>query len=250
VAWAPRPCAIKNCTGGAPVPRVSESMRYALVFWLLGCAWVALACYWRGPGWIALWPGVSFALVGCAYGGLGPSVFGKRGDGRLPLGRLVLLLPYVLPAWTSWAAVRLVTSEPACSEASAGLWIGRRPVARELPPGVQLVVDLTCELWEPRSVRRAVEYVCEPTLDERFLPEERAAALIQRLAPMSGTIFIHCAQGHGRSATLAAALMVARGVAADLDDARRQIATVRPRIRIHPSQAVAASRALARIRHG
>lgn len=229
------------------MPLVSKSMRYALTFWLLGAAWLALALYWRGAGWIAVWPGVSFALVGCAYGGLGPSVFGKRCDGRLPVGRSILLLPYVLLAWASWAAVRRVTSEPACSEVAPGLWIGRRPVARELPPDVKLVVDLTCELWEPRSVRRAAEYLCVPALDERFLPDQRAAALICQLAPMPGTILIHCAQGHGRSATLAAAVMVARGVAADLDEARRQIAAVRPRIRIHPSQRAAACRALARM---
>ena len=222
-------------------------MRYALILWLLGCAWILLAFHWRGAGWIAAWPGVSFVLVGCGYGGLGAAVFGKRADGRLPLDRWLLLFPYVGLAWLSWAVVRLVTSEPACSEVAPGLWVSRRPVARVLPPDAELVVDLTCELWEPRSVRRHPGYVCEPTLDERFPPEDRAAELIRRLAPLRGTVVIHCAQGHGRSAALAAAVIVARAMASDIDDARRRIAAVRPRIRIHPNQREAAERALARL---
>lgn len=222
-------------------------MRYALAFWLMGCAWVILAFYWGSAGWIALWPGLSFALVGGAYGSSRVWIFGKSKDGRLPIGRLILLMPYVLLAWASWAVVRLVTSEPASSEVAPGLWVGRRPVARELPQGVRLVVDLTCELWEPRSVRNASAYVCEPTLDERFLPEDRAAELIRRVAGAPGPILIHCAQGHGRSATLAAAVMVARGVGSDLDDAQRRIAAARPRIRIHPSQRKAAGKALKRL---
>jgi protein-tyrosine phosphatase len=222
-------------------------MRYALIFWTLGVAWAILAFHWRGAGWIALWPGLSFALVGFAYGGVGVPVFGKSNDGRLSPDRLILLLPYVLLAWASWAVVRRVTSEPAASEVAPGLWVGRRPVARELPQGIQLVVDLTCELWEPRSVRNASGYLCEPTLDERFLPEDRAAELIRRLSAAPGPILLHCAQGHGRSATLAAAVMVARGIASDMDDAERRIAVVRPRIRIHPAQRAAACRALMHI---
>lgn len=220
-------------------------MPHALILWLLGCGWIALAFHWRGIGWIAAWPGASFILVGWAYGSLGPRVFGKRADGRMSPARVLPLLPYVALAWVSWAVVRLVTSEPACSQVAPGLWVSRRPVARELPPGVAIVVDLTCELWEPRSVRRAFPYTCEPMLDERFCPPDRAADLIRRLAPMAGPVVIHCAQGHGRSAALAAAVMVARGSAADLDDARRQVAAVRPRIRIRPFQLDAAQQALA-----
>lgn len=233
-----------------PVQRGGTHVRCALIFSLLGVGWIGLAFHWRGAGWIAAWPGVSFLVVGLAYGGLGPSVFGKRPNGRVSPGGLLLLLPYVLLAWASWAVVRLVSSEPACSEVAPGLWVGRRPIARELPADVKWIVDLTCELWEPRSVRGVSGYTCEPTLDEQFLPEERAANLIRQLASASGTILIHCAQGHGRSAALAAAVMVARGQATDLEDARSRIAAIRPGIRIHRFQRDAAEQTLSRMRTG
>ena len=219
-------------------------MRYAFIFWLMGLAWLAIAYRFRGYGWIAAWPGMSFALVGLAYGGIGPGIFGKQRNGKLSIWTFVLLLPYVILAWASWAIVRLISSEPACSEVAPGVWVGRRPVARELPSDVQTLVDLTCELWEPRSIRRLPAYVCEPTLDERFPRTDRATELIRRLALTPGSILLHCAQGHGRSAALAAAVMVARGLATDIDDACQKIKLVRPQVRVRSFQRVAAGNAL------
>ena len=219
-------------------------MRHALIFWVMGIAWIVLAVRFRALAWIAIWPGISFILVGCAYGSVGPALFGKQSNGRLAIVNFTLLLPYIVLAWATWAIARLVTSEPPCSEVSPGLWIGRRPLTRELPPDLAVVVDLTCELWEPGRIRRMPGYVCQPTLDESFPPPPRSAELIRRLASMRGTMLIHCAQGHGRSATLAAAVMVARGVASDFEDATRRVKLARPAIRNHPAQRKLAIEAL------
>src|SRR5947209_17823719 len=55
--------------------------------------------------------------------------------------------------------------EPCCPEVVPGIWVGRRAYARELPPDITLVVDLTAEFPEPRAVRAGRSYVCLPTLD-------------------------------------------------------------------------------------
>lgn len=219
-------------------------MRHALLFLLLGCGWLALACYWSGICWLLLWPAASYLTISAAYALLGAGVFGKHPDGTLSSAAFVLMLPYTVGSWLIWAVTRLISAEPACSQVAPGLWIGRRPVARELPPQTGLVVDLTCELWEPRDIRRRREYLCVPTLDQCLPLDHVLANLIRRIARDRGTVLIHCAQGHNRSAAIAAAVMVVRGLATDMEEAIRQIVAVRPRIHLRPGQFAAVSRVL------
>jgi len=49
-------------------------------------------------------------------------------------------------------------------------------------------------------------------------------------------MYIHCAQGRGRSAAVAAALLIRKGLAADVDEAERMLRAARPSIRISPAQ--------------
>lgn len=124
-----------------------------------------------------------------------------------------------------------------------GLWIGRRVSSRCLPPGTTLVVDLTSEFWEPWRVRHAPEggptarrYVCLPILDHGVPDGAAFRALVERVAKEKGTVFVHCAQGFGRSAVFAAAVMIRRGLARDLDDAVDQLKRVRPSVRLSAEQ--------------
>ena len=54
-----------------------------------------------------------------------------------------------------------------------------------------------------------------------------------------GPIFIHCAVGHGRSATIAAAFMVKENLASSADEALRVIKKIRPSVGLKPSQMAA-----------
>ena len=56
-----------------------------------------------------------------------------------------MLLPYLALTWFAWHLRRLVSRQPCCHEVAPGLWLGRRPLAREVPAGVVLLVDLTAE---------------------------------------------------------------------------------------------------------
>lgn len=207
-------------------------MQYGLIFTLLGASWLFLAAQTRGIGWLMLWPAVAFLAVGAAYLGVGVKVFGKRSDGSMSPVHLAILLPYVCLAWSVWRLLALLSNESPANEVAPGIWIGRRPRKCELPPGVKLVVDLTCELWESRGVRGACDYLSCPTLDAG-VPD------LEKLSGIRGTsdpILIQCAQGHGRSAWVAALLLMDRGIADNADVAIRRIAAARPRIRINAGQ--------------
>jgi hypothetical protein len=215
----------------------------------LGLALFACAYLLGGPAWVLAWPAWSVMVVGAGYLGLGARVFGKRAaDGRLSPLALALLLPYFAVAWTLWQLKSRFGSEPAWHEVAPGLWLGRRPLGpAELPAGARCVVDLTAEFprVSPLGAAEPARYVCLPTLDTSAPCDEALAALVEALREDEGPLFIHCAMGHGRSATVAAALLIARGLARDVDDAVARLRAVRPGVHLHGAQRAAVARLIA-----
>jgi protein-tyrosine phosphatase len=204
--------------------------KYVLVFALLGAYLTALGVGLGGFGWLLLWPGGSYLVLAAAYAGLGPGVCGKRPDGRLAWWAVALMLPYLLPNWLVWYLQRLPRRKAPCSEVLPGLWLGRRVYAKELPAGTSLVVDLTAEFPEPRGVVWGRSYVYVPTLDALAPPEDVLRELVRKVTGWQGTAYVHCALGHSRSALVAAAVLIARGLAADADHATAILRQVRPSV--------------------
>jgi protein-tyrosine phosphatase len=211
-------------------------MKYTLAFGILGVYLIVLAVYLGGPGWLLLWPGVSFLVLAAAYAGLGPRALGKRPDGRLAGWAVLLLLPYLLLTWAVWHLQRKVGREDCCNEVASGLWVGRRAFVKELPPGTSLVVDLTAEFPAPRGVRAGRTWLCVPTLDALAPDEQALRALVDQAAAWPGPVYIHCALGHGRSALAAAAVLIARGLAADARQAEAVVRRARPGVRLNKVQ--------------
>jgi protein-tyrosine phosphatase len=211
-------------------------MKYVVVFGLFAAYLLALAALLGGWAWLLAWPALSFALFAAAYAGLGAGVFAKRPTGALAWWSLLLMLPVVAVLWSLWHLKRLFDREPCCHEVAPGVWLGRRPLARELPPGVTLVVDLTAEMPPARGVRVGREYVALPTLDAYVPADAPFLALLDRLASHPGPIYLHCAAGHGRSATLAAALLLRRGLASDARQAEAMLRQARRRVGLTPAQ--------------
>lgn len=212
-------------------------MRLAAFFAFQSAGFTYLALSLEGVFLALLWPAATSVLLCAAYFGLGPAPFGKRPDGTMQPLLVAISLPYFAAIWSIWHVQRLL-GEPPFHEIAPGLLLGRRPLPGELPADVDLVVDLTCEFPEPAAVRTGRQYRCLPTLDG-FVPDgEALRALAIEVARFDGRIYIHCAQGHGRSATLAAAVLLERGLASSVDEAEAMMKRVRPGVRLHSVQRV------------
>lgn len=206
----------------------------------LGLVLLTIAFSWRGVMWVMAWPALAVIVIGFGYLGLGPSVFGKRPDGSLQPLRALALLPYHMVAflrmhWDAWRH-----HEDAWNEVAPGLYLGRRTMGA-LPNETRVVVDLTAELPAIHGVNASVQigalrYFVLPTLDATAPEEIAFVRLVQDLASHDGVIFIHCAAGHGRSATLAAAIVVARSLADDAKGAEAHLKRARPLVHLHREQ--------------
>lgn len=174
-----------------------------------------------------LWLGVSLALLLLAYAVMRPGLFGKRPDGTLPWWAWPTMGPVIVVLLALWHVARWLSWEPCCHEVAPGVWLGRRPLAEELPAGVTMVVDLIAELPAAPGVAAGREYVCLPVLDTTAPPLGELCQLLDRLEAHRGGVYIHCAQGRGRSALVAAALLMRRGIASSPREAVEILKRVR-----------------------
>lgn len=224
-------------------------MKYAAAFFALAAGWIAVALVHGGWWLLALWPAISFLVVAVGYAGAGPRVLGKRADGRVAPWAVALLLPFLLFTWAVWHATRLTSRHDCCNEVAPGVWVGWRAFPRELPPGTRLVIDLTAEFFGSAPPNAGRSYVCVPTLDGSAPPESVAAELLAKIgAAGDGPVFIHCAQGRGRSAAVAAAVLIARGLARDADEAQAVMARARPSVNLNAAQRAWVNRVAAAMR--
>jgi hypothetical protein len=210
--------------------------RFGLFQLTLGLALFAAAGALSGPAWVVAWPALSVGVVGLGYLGLGPGVFGKRADGSIALPNLVVLFPYHVVAWARlrWDALR--RREDPWNEVAPGVFLGRRLTdVAELPPGTTAVIDMTAEFrampgLEPRKYRTL------PTLDAAAPEYASFSSLARWAAAHDGPLYVHCAAGHGRSAALAAAVLVLRGHAEDGAAAEERLKRARPLVHLHRPQ--------------
>jgi protein-tyrosine phosphatase len=221
---------------------------YGSVFVALSLVCFAVAVRTGGVSLVLLWPSAAFGVVGVAYALLAPSVLGKRPDGTFPPWRRVLFFPFFLYTECAWHLYALFAREDAYNEVAPELWVGRWPGARALPERVDVVVDVTAELPAHKTLTGSKRYVCLPALDATVPDESAFCSLVEELASERGGVFVHCAFGHGRSAMVAAAVLIARGLAHDADSAERWMRRSRPRVGLTGLQRSHVERFAARVR--
>jgi protein-tyrosine phosphatase len=121
-----------------------------------------------------------------------------------------------------------------------GLYIGRLPFPFELDrvraAGVGAVLNLCWEFPRFSGTDRepGIETAHVPILDgsppsDRQFREAVEWAVRWRAEGLC--VLVHCAQGHGRTATVAAAILLRLGLAPDVEQALSMVRAVRPRAR-------------------
>ena len=133
-------------------------------------------------------------------------------------------------------SLRRLGREPPHQAVHPGWLLGGWPHRADLFDPWPAVIDLTCELPRRGPPDR---YLALPTWDATApsadaLDRGVAFALAERRA--GRPVLVHCAAGHGRSATLLAAALVAAGLHRDWREALAHLRRVRPGVRLSPSQ--------------
>jgi protein-tyrosine phosphatase len=218
-------------------------MKYGIIFLGLGTLLLAGLWLWESltARGIASYSALNFWVLGVAYLLRFPAIWMKRRDGVIHPVSFGLLLPLHLLNWISFLLATRVTSHPARHEVAPNLWLGRRPSAGEAKTiqtnGKWAVVDMTSEFQEVQELRTA-NYLCLPTLDHTApTPKqiENALSFIQ-VEIRQRPVLVHCALGHGRSATVAAAWMLRNGLAKSPEDADQKLRAIRAGVRLKAPQ--------------
>jgi len=210
-------------------------MKYGILFSFVAVLLATAAVIHRGWLLLLLWPAVSFGIVALGYLYFGPQVYGKSSRGLLSPINQLLLLPFLVYLWSVWYGARLVKREPAFNQLTEDIVIGRRLLSHELPDGIDHVIDLTCEFNEPRALRSS-SYHSFQILDGSAPSADHLLQWAGQTARLSGNIYIHCAEGHGRTGLFAAVLLLYIGHSMTPDEALQFIRSKRPLVRLGQRQ--------------
>ena len=209
-------------------------MKYVIVLGTMSAALAFLALLYPIIALLLIWASLSFGLVAAGYAGIGVRVFGKRPDGRIPIFLKILLFPYLTYTWLIWHLLRRLTKEDAFNQIDERIVVGRRLLASEVPEEFDHYVDLTAEFDEPSGIRADESYRSFPILDASIPTRRELDAAVE--VASEGNVYIHCAQGHGRTGLFALALMFRRGQIKNAVEGLQVLQNLRPAINLNSEQ--------------
>lgn len=219
------------------------SRRYTFVFGLLGGASGFFGIVAAGPtngiSLVAVYPAASFLLMAVAYGGGGSKLLGKRVDGGRRWWARLLLAPYLLLTRFSFLLYKMFGRHPAASVVAPNLILGRRLTALEanqFPDAA--VLDLAAEFSETPAFRRPERYLSLPVLDATAPTLDQLNAAVNWISANlpHRPVYVHCALGHGRSASVLIAYLLRSGGVKSVRDGLLRLRRLRPGVGFSPGQ--------------
>ena len=173
---------------------------------------------------------------------IGPGILGKRPDGEIPLWSLLLNGPFLVLGLASMRVFHVHAPEVRWSEVAPGLVLGRRPSSVEVTAfrelGITAILDLCAELPATRARTGREGYLSLPVLDYASPTAEQLDEAIRFIEQhrAGGRVFVHCALGRSRSATVITAWKIATGASEPLDALEQAIRSDHPPVNLMPSQ--------------
>jgi hypothetical protein len=226
------------------------TLRWAALVLSLGVALGAYAAQlaWAGRALAAAVLGY-FAASVLAVGALYFRAAGGRNPGPYLKGERapwlqVVFLPWRGVAWLVTLAARAARPATPVSEFAEGLYVGVRlfyvESGRLERLGVRCVVDLCAELpTNLRHARAPYERLGVPVLDRCSPAPDELARVVDWVAARRAAghaVYIHCAFGRGRSALVAAAVLLRLGLAEHPDAAVAQLRRARRVVHVAGAQ--------------
>lgn len=218
-------------------------LKYGLLFGLQGIHLFLGALFFGGWGLLCLWPALSLLHVALAYLLKRPSLLGKMPSGHIQPIHKVLLFPFHCFVLGVWHVLIRLQREPAYHTIHPHLLVGRRLLPGELTHPVDLIVDLTSEFSQPPQVNQHTRYVSIPTLDATDVNLAPLLDVLTHVIATHQSVYIHCAQGHGRTAFAAALLLGMQHRASSPRQALELLQSQRPAMGLNSSQMKALSSA-------
>ena len=185
---------------------------------------------------------IAFVGVSCAFWFNKPGIFLKNATGSLSIISYLIFLPYFILNAIALGLFRVFSQENALDEIVPNLYIGYRlwivDYQQFISKGIKSTLDLSSEFGEVGFIRTGQNYLCIPLIDTTAPTfnqlDEAISWITARL--LEGPVFVHCALGHGRSATVVAGFLLKQGIVNDVKEAVAFIKAKRPGIGLHPKQ--------------
>lgn len=116
------------------------------------------------------------------------------------------------------------------------VWIGRRLLNKEEIQSIDLVIDLTCEFSESIEFIAVNEYLSFPILDAGVPDKKGFINLLIYLRRFNGNVYIHCAQGSGRTGLVACGYLLFTGRSETIEEAYQFVKSKRPSVNLNSEQ--------------
>lgn len=183
--------------------------------------------------WITCWVSLSFYYVGLCYFGMIPGFFKK--NGKIPIVIKLINAPYFILTLVTWHVYKKCMKENSTDDINDSLCIGRRQLPGEFNlEKIDYYLDLTSEFDEPQSYRNSEKYLNFPILDADVPDYKSLNELISKIK--GSKVFIHCAQGHGRTGLVAILFLIANNSVDSVEEGLNLLKSKRPKLDVNSEQ--------------